>query len=132
MGLKIAISASLVALCLSAPARANELTQNVAQHCGWISMPSPQNMYLIDKSGEWIISEMGGHQSEGDWPELSRKKSHWVSSGTGGYGYGCACFKMQIQNDSKNVIKVTNVLAKKISACRNDRNLRRSEPLQNK
>jgi Protein of unknown function (DUF4087) len=90
--------------------------------CGWYDNPSPQNAYLIDRTGEWVLSEMGGHQTEGDW-NPNFKKSQWFLSGSGGYGYGCACMKVVTNKTSMQITRVLSAKARAIDACYFDKTL---------
>lgn len=101
-----AFFASTLLLCHTAcadefvPAHGAQRAQN---RCGWYDNPTPQNAYLVDTDGEWILSEMGGHEASGDW-RPAFKESDWVLSGNGGYGYGCACMSVIVkQGDRRNV-----------------------------
>src|SRR4051812_16771245 len=51
--------------------------------CGWFDNPTPANATLTDADGEWLISEQGGYQAEGDWPPTDKS---WVHTNGGSYG----------------------------------------------
>ncbi len=62
--------------------------------CGWLSNPTPANISLYDRDGEWIIGVQGGYQVEGEWEFPDFKPGQWVITNAGSYGYGCACLRL--------------------------------------
>src|SRR5260370_26458049 len=63
--------------------------------CGWFSNPTPANIWLYDRDGEWTIGVQGGYQVEGDWPWPVFKRGQWVAPNAGDYGYGCLCIRLR-------------------------------------
>jgi Protein of unknown function (DUF4087) len=98
-----------------------------ALRCGWFDNPTPQNASLIDRDGEWAISVQGGHASSGAWPPKF-KASQWVRTNAGSYGYGCACFKVSVDKEATQITHIASAYARPLSACRNDKALKASEP----
>lgn len=92
--------------------------------CGWFENPTPANISLYDRDGEWIIGVQGGHQAEGDWDWPVFKKGQWVRT-NGNYGYGCACLQVRVDHDSSRVIEVKSAQARTLAACRNDKALQK-------
>jgi len=92
------------------------------RRCGWFSNPTPSNASLFDRDGEWIISVQGGHQADGDWPDFGPKQ--WIETNVH-YGYGCACLQLQVNHETHEVIAIESAKARPLSACRNDRKLKR-------
>lgn len=90
--------------------------------CGWFSNPTPANASLYDRDAEWIISVQGGNQAEGDWPDFGPKQ--WIKTNVN-YGYGCACLQVQVDKSSHEVIAIESSKVRPLSACRNDRKLKR-------
>ena len=90
--------------------------------CGWFSNPTPAYASLYDRDGEWIIGVQGGYQAEGDWPSFGPKQ--WIETNVH-YGYGCACLRVQVNGSTHEVIKIESSKARPLSACRNDRKLKR-------
>ena len=90
--------------------------------CGWFSNPTPANIWLYDKDGEWTIGVQGGYQVENDWDWPDFKKGQWVET-NGHYGYGCACMKMSVDKESGHVLEIESARARPLSACRKDRAL---------
>ncbi len=93
--------------------------------CGWFVNPTPANAWLIDAQGEWIIGTQGGDQADGDWPEFSA--SRWIKT-NGNYGYGCACMKVETNKANERITRILSGYSKAISACRNDKALKKKEP----
>lgn len=85
--------------------------------CGWWSNPTPQNVSLFDRDGEWIVGIQGGHQAEGDGPDF--KDSEWVNT-NGHYGYGCACLTAVLDPRSHEILRIRAAHARPLSACRRD------------
>ena len=46
--------------------------------CGWFSNPTPANIWLYDREGEWTIGVQGGYQVEKDWDWPDFKRGQWV------------------------------------------------------
>lgn len=100
--------------------------QGVILRCGWLDNPSPGNAWLNDRDGEWTIAIQGGHQAKGKWkPPFNN--SQWVRTGVGSYGYGCVCMKVKANTESQEIIEVISVIAKPLSACRQDKALKEPE-----
>ena len=92
------------------------------RRCGWFSNPTPSNASLYDRDGEWIIAVQGGHQADGDWPDFGARQ--WIETNVH-YGYGCACIQLQVNKSTHKVIAIESAKARPLSACRNDRKLKR-------
>ncbi|HVF42024.1 MAG TPA: DUF4087 domain-containing protein [Pyrinomonadaceae bacterium] len=90
--------------------------------CGWFSNPTPANIWLYDREGEWTIGVQGGYQveQEWDWPEF--KRGQWVET-NGSHGYGCACMRLRVDKESHHVLEIESTRARPLSACRKDRAL---------
>jgi hypothetical protein len=94
----------------------------VENRCGWFENPTPANMSLIDKDGEWIISTQGGSEAEGmdNIPDFPDDK--WVKTNVN-YGYGCACLRVSVDRKEERILKIVSGTAKPNSVCRNDKTL---------
>lgn len=90
--------------------------------CGWFVNPTPANISLYDRDGEWIIGVQGGYQVEGDWEWPSFAPGQWVKTNVN-YGYGCACLDVQVNRKTKDVLAINNARPKPLKACRQDRSL---------
>jgi hypothetical protein len=104
----------LIALALAAVSSA----EAAERRCGWWQNPTPANVWLLDKDGEWTVAVQGGHQADGDWPDFKQ----WVKV-NGNYGYGCACIDVEVDRATKTVLKIVRAQARPLSACRRDKAL---------
>ncbi len=96
--------------------------------CGWFSNPTPANISLYDRDGDWTISVQGGYQVEGDWDWPDFKPRQWVQT-NGNYGHGCACLQLRVDKESGRVLEIRSARARPLSACRRDRALKKWERL---
>ena len=96
--------------------------EKLETRCGWFSNPTPSNASLHDREAEWIIGVQGGYQAEGDWPDFGPKQ--WIETNVH-YGYGCACLRLRVDRKTHRVIEIESAKARPLSACRNDRKLKR-------
>lgn len=92
--------------------------------CGWFSNPTPANIWLFDRDGEWTIGVQGGYQVEGDWDWPKFKSRQWVQT-NGNYGYGCACLQLRVNKETQQVVEIKSSRARPLSACRQDRSLKK-------
>ncbi len=92
--------------------------------CGWFSNPTPGNISLYDRDGEWIIGIQGGHQVKGDWEWPVFRPKQWIATNVH-YGYGCACFEMKVDHLTHHVTEIRNSHAKSLKSCRQDRSLKK-------
>lgn len=100
-----------------------EATQ-LERRCGWFSNPTPGNISLYDRDGEWIIGVQGGYQVEGDWDWPDFKPGQWVRTNVN-YGYGCACMQLRVNKETERVLEIKGSTARPLSACRRDSSLKR-------
>ncbi len=92
--------------------------------CGWFVNPTPANIWLYDREGEWTIAVQGAYQLESEWEGPDFKPGQWVKT-NGNYGYGCACMQIQVDKETHRVLAVKDARARPLSACRRDRSLRK-------
>jgi hypothetical protein len=104
-------------------------TDKFEMRCGWFDNPTPGNISLYDRDGEWIIGVQGGHQVEGDWEWPAFSPRQTVSTNAGSYGYGYACLQVQVNSQTHKVLAIKSTRAQSLAACRQDRSLRRWEPM---
>lgn len=100
--------------------------QQFETRCGWFSNPTPANIWLYDKDGEWTIGVQGGYQAEGDWDWPNFKPRQWVKTNVH-YGYGCACLQVRVNKQTHEVIEIKSARARPLAVCRQDRSLKRME-----
>lgn len=116
-------SSAAVAAAAGASAAAKGAVEN---RCGWFDNPSPGNAWLTDRDGEWTIAVQGGHQANGDWPPPKSNKEWVPAGGEGdprGYGYGCACMKVETDREQMLITRIVSSQGKPLSQCRRDRKL---------
>ena len=122
-GIKVVVTATIGLLLTVTLAGAEPIAIETSEmRCGWFSNPTPANASLFDRDHEWIVGVQGGHQAEGDWPDFGPKE--WVKTNVH-YGYGCACLRVQVNREEHSVLVIESARAKPLSACRQDRALRR-------
>ena len=106
------------------PAKTEAASGDFETRCGWLDNPTPNNFWLYDKDGEWTISEQGGYFVEEEWEFPIFKPKQWVHRNTGSYGYGCACFEMQTDRQTLQVLKIRSARGQRLSKCRRDKSLK--------
>jgi hypothetical protein len=126
------LKASLIIICLSAAVTGGisngQPTPPAAKfetRCGWFSNPTPANIWLNDKDGEWTIGVQGGYQVEGDWDWPEFKPGQWVITNAASYGYGCACFDLRVNKRTHKVLEIKSARARPLSSCRRDPSLKK-------
>ena len=92
--------------------------------CGWLQNPSPGNHWIIDKDGLWDISSQGGFIADGIDKLKDFTDKEYVKT-NGGYGYGCACVKVDVDHVKKRITKVYSESILPLNRCQNDSNLHR-------
>ncbi|WNK40773.1 DUF4087 domain-containing protein [Pantoea agglomerans] len=92
--------------------------------CGWLQNPSPGNKWIIDKDGIWDISSQGGFFSDGIDNLKDFTDKEYVKT-NGGYGYGCACIKVDVDYIKKRITKIYSERVLPLARCQNDPNLHR-------
>jgi len=97
--------------------------------CGWFDNPTPGNVWLYDRDGEWIIGLQGGYQVEDDWDFPAFKPRQWISTNTGSYGYGCACLRVRVDRETHQVLEIKSSRARPLVACRQDKLLKKWESM---
>jgi len=117
------LAAVVVAYGQSRPAGGAAVKQ-FETRCGWFSNPTPANMWLYDREGEWTIGAQGGYQVEGDWDWPSFKDRQWVET-NGHYGYGCVCMQLRVNRQTKKVLEIKSSRARPLAACRRDPSLKK-------
>jgi len=117
------LAAAVVVCGQSGPAGGAAVKQ-FETRCGWFSNPTPANISLYDRYGEWIIGAQGGYQVEGDWDWPSFKDGQWVETNVH-YGYGCACMQLRVNRRTSEVLEIKSVRARLLAACRRDPSLKK-------
>ena len=107
----------------------NAAANQFETRCGWFSNPTPGNISLYDRDDEWIIGVQGAYQIEEEWDWPTFKRGQWVRTNAVSYGYGCACLRVRVNRDTQEVLEIKSAQARPLSACRNDRSLKRWKQL---
>jgi hypothetical protein len=92
--------------------------------CGWFVNPTPGNISLYDRDGEWLIGVQGRYQVENEWNWPEFKPRQWVRT-NGNYGHGCACLQLSVNKESHEVLEIKSARARPLATCRQDRSLRK-------
>jgi hypothetical protein len=121
----MAVMLALVVVCSGAASRTE--AADFETRCGWLSNPTPANIWLNDRDGEWTIGVQGGYQVEGDWDWPKFKRGQWIETNSGGHGYGCACMQVRVDKSNNHVEEIKSAQARPLSACRNDPALKKIE-----
>ncbi|CAN5757761.1 DUF4087 domain-containing protein [soil metagenome] len=93
--------------------------------CGWFDNPTPANISLYDRDGEWIIGVQGGYQVDSDWDWPAFKPRQWVRTNVGSYGYGCACLRLRVDRQTHRVMEIRSSRARSLAVCRQDKSLKK-------
>jgi hypothetical protein len=56
------------------------------------------------------------------WPDF--KSGQWVQT-NGGYGYGCACFRMRVNKETFDVLEIKTARARPLAVCSRDPSLKK-------
>jgi len=64
--------------------------------CGWFDNPTPGDISLYDRDGEWTIGVQGGCQVKGDWDWPAFTPRQRMATNADSYSYGCACLQVQV------------------------------------
>lgn len=121
----VASAAMLLLLGAIAPPAAAAQAK-LETRCGWFANPTPGNLWLTDRDGEWTIGVQGGHQATGDWDWPQFAPGQWVKQ-NGDYGYGCACFEWRADPKARQVLYIKKARGRPLSACKNDPALKNVE-----
>ena len=109
----------LVAAALAAgtPAKAE-------RRCGWLDNPSPANLWLVDRHGEWLITQQGGYRARGsdEMPDMSTLGQ--VTEGEN-HGSSCACMVVTTDRARSRITRVLSARPVPLRQCRSDRRLPR-------
>ena len=120
----------LICVCIVMAAPASVVTTEAGAgletRCGWLDNPTPGNMWLHDRDGEWTIGEQGGYQIEEDWPWPVFKPDEWVKT-NGNYGYGCVCMSAKVDYKTHQILQIKSARSRPLAACRQDPALQKWE-----
>ena len=122
------ITAVVATLLVSSISAGTDPQPKIETRCGWWENPSPSNVYLTDKEAQWLVSAQGGHQADGDaWPTF--EAGQHVKTGSGSYGYGCACLQVVANHATHKIERVVSARANSLRTCRDDPALKEPQGL---
>jgi len=87
--------------------------------CGWFINPTPANIWLYDRDGQWTIGVQGAYSIEEDWPWPQFKRGQWVRTNND-YGYGCVCMQLRVDKKTHRVLEIKSSRARPLATCRRD------------
>lgn len=64
--MKLSLSAAVCLILVLACLGSGQETSKFETRCGWLTNPTPANMWLQDRDAQWIIGMQGGYQLQGD------------------------------------------------------------------
>lgn len=85
--------------------------------CGWWDNPTPGNIWLKDRSGQWTIAMQGMYEASGDGPPFTASQ---LLPKDAPHGHGCACITARVDRASKFVYSFTDAKALEPDVCRSD------------
>jgi len=95
--------------------------------CGRLSNPTPANIWLYDRNGEWTIGAQGGYQLEGDWDWPEFKPGQRIKTNAGDHGYGRACLQLRVDQKAHRALEIKSARPRPLAACRQDQTLKKLE-----
>jgi hypothetical protein len=101
------------------------LSTDFETRCGWLDNPTPANIWLYDRDGQWIIGVQGGYQLQDDMALPDFKPRQWVLTNVGSYGYGCACLRLRVNKQTHEVLEIKSSRARPLATCRQDQSLKK-------
>ena len=103
-------------------------TDQFETRCCWLFNPTPANIWLYDREGEWTIGVQGGYQVEDEWPWPVFKRNQWVKTNVS-HGYGCVCLRLRVDRQTHQVTEIKSARAQALSVCRQDKSLKPREKM---
>ncbi|MBB4063619.1 DUF4087 domain-containing protein [Gellertiella hungarica] len=95
--------------------------------CGWVMNPTPGNWYLLDRDGDWTLSEQGSENEALGMENIGDISAGDYVASNGNYGYACGCMKVEADHAAKRITAVYSFSQKKISQCSKDKSLPKPE-----
>lgn len=117
----VLIALGLTLLPLLATAKGAE------RRCGWYANPTPGNLMLRDKDGDWWIQMQGKPDPDGIDNAPAFDEKQFVETNVPGYGYGCACMTVTTDGRQKKITRIITGEIIPLRRCHNDRSLPRPE-----
>ncbi|GAB1576290.1 DUF4087 domain-containing protein [Bordetella petrii] len=117
---RLLVACTLAAMACGLPATAAE------RICGWYANPTPGNLLITDRRGDWWITQSGaGPDARGldHAPPFDAKQFVETNVPGSGHGYGCACLTAETDPKAR---RITRILAGEIlplARCKADKAL---------
>ncbi|WP_111498485.1 DUF4087 domain-containing protein [Marinobacter bohaiensis] len=96
------------------------------KRCGWIDNPSPANLWLTDREGQWIVSEQGGRRAVGADFIMPSDRTEFVSMNNG-YGYFCGCLSVDARSNESVIATVLSFTQLSLKRCNTDPSLEKRD-----
>lgn len=95
------------------------------RRCGWYANPTPGNLILTDRDGDWWIQMQGQPEPEGldKLPAFDERQFVETNVPGSGYGYGCACLTVATDAEQQRITRVISGEILPLGRCRDDRSL---------
>jgi hypothetical protein len=91
------------------------------QKCGWLSNPTPANVWLQDGDELWVIAQQGAvFASESDFSHINQlfSKEESVVRNNGNYGYTCVCITGLFDKQDQQLNQISYSVNKGLDYCR--------------
>lgn len=109
-------------LLFSAPsAFAKTSSAEVQKRCGWMSNPSPGNLWLNDQDGTWVIWRQGDYRAKGDI-KMTVRDDQFVDINFS-YGFYCGCITGTFDSNTSEVKTIKSSEVKLLKDCLKDPNV---------
>ncbi|MFE0753436.1 DUF4087 domain-containing protein [Inquilinus sp. NPDC058860] len=98
------------------------------RRCGWLANPTPGDLLLTDRQGDWWITSQGqanGPDAAGvdNVPAFDDRQFVETNVPGSGHGYGCACLTVDADAKARRITKVISGQILPLSRCRGDKAL---------
>ena len=85
------------------------------RRCGWWDNPSPGNVWLTDRQGQWTVAMQGVYEAAGDGPAFAPSQ---LAPRDAPHGHGCACMMVRADLASRLVYDFYEAKALPLKSCR--------------
>jgi hypothetical protein len=121
------ITLSIVLVMISFTSVAEEI------RCGWLDNPTPANVWLVDKEGQWVISTQGLENSLSDQSmdlvyQAFKNERQYVRT-NGNHGFSCACLTLETDKSDHSVTHVSESKQLDLKRCLEDTAITKDIPL---
>ncbi len=88
-----------------------EVARAVEERCGWLVHPTPQNWWLTDAAGRWLIMRQDRDTKPAGMDLIPNPPRG---------GYACACLSVETNRGQKRITRILSVKQKPAATCRTD------------